>query len=484
VAAPTVTAVSPTSGAWIGGTSVTVTGTNFTGLLAVSFGGIAASAITVNSATQLTVTAKAAVPGTFDVIVTTGNGPSATSAADQFSYTAPVPVVTGLSPTSGSRSGGTTVVISGSGFTGTTSVFFGTLAATQVTVNTDSQVTATSPALETTGTVDVTVTTGYGGTSLPLPPDQFTYVLPQFFDGPVNNGASAVPKGQNLTEAELRPIVGEAVADLGAAGFDVAGLAQSTFHITSLPGLLLGATVGNSIWIDETAKGYGWYTAVSGPWSLVVGNEYRAAAGSPAAGQVDLLTVVTHELGHVLGLDSIDPATLGHDWMTATLGTGLRRYPDRFKANAVLSAAGSTLDDLPGRELGSSLQPAARPATLRAIALAQRAFADQQAPAASADGPELLRAQSAALLELPTANAAPSALRLGLPVLIGSDGSPLLVGGAGHELVIGNAGRSVMIGGFDTTLSGPGGHGDILPAVADTPGNASVLEESIADAAR
>ena len=79
--------------------------------------------------------------------MTTPAGTSATSAADQFTYTAAVaPAVTGLSPTSGSDAGGTSVTITGTGFTGATVVDFGTTAATGVTVVNDTTITATSPA--------------------------------------------------------------------------------------------------------------------------------------------------------------------------------------------------------------------------------------------------------------------------------------------------------------------------------------------------
>jgi hypothetical protein len=86
---PTVTAVSPNGGAPAGGTSVTIAGANLTGASAVAFGGNAATQFTVNSATSITATSPAEAAGTVDVTVTTGNGTSATSAADRFTYASP-----------------------------------------------------------------------------------------------------------------------------------------------------------------------------------------------------------------------------------------------------------------------------------------------------------------------------------------------------------------------------------------------------------
>jgi hypothetical protein len=82
------------------------------------------------------------------------------------------PTVTGINPTSGVLAGGASVVITGCGFTGTTSVHFGATSAS-FTFNSDSQVTATSPA-HAGGLVDVTVTTA-AGTSAIVAADQFTY---------------------------------------------------------------------------------------------------------------------------------------------------------------------------------------------------------------------------------------------------------------------------------------------------------------------
>lgn len=85
-----------------------------------------------------------------------------------------VPAISGISPTSGAPTGGTSVVITGTSFTAATAVKFGSTNATGFTVNSDTQITATSPA-GSAGTVDVTVTTA-GGTSATISADQFTFV--------------------------------------------------------------------------------------------------------------------------------------------------------------------------------------------------------------------------------------------------------------------------------------------------------------------
>jgi heme-binding NEAT domain protein len=87
--APVVTKISPTSGPAAGGTVVTITGTNLSGATAVRFGTAAATGVTC-TATSCTATSPAGT-GTVDVTVTTPGGTSATSAADKFTYTTPLP---------------------------------------------------------------------------------------------------------------------------------------------------------------------------------------------------------------------------------------------------------------------------------------------------------------------------------------------------------------------------------------------------------
>src|SRR4029453_1483370 len=70
--APSPTAVTPNSGSTLGGTKVTVTGTNFTSGVVVTFGGAAAMSTEVVSSTQLTTTTGEHASGAVDVVVSIG----------------------------------------------------------------------------------------------------------------------------------------------------------------------------------------------------------------------------------------------------------------------------------------------------------------------------------------------------------------------------------------------------------------------------
>ncbi|WP_327120539.1 IPT/TIG domain-containing protein [Nocardia sp. NBC_01730] len=198
IAAPTLTGIAPSSGPPSGGTVVVLTGTGLTGATAVSFGGTPATLFTVNSDTQITVLTPAHAAGTVLVTVTT---PGGTSNGVAFTYIA-VPTLTGIAPSSGPPSGGTVVVLTGTGLTGATAVSFGGTPATLFTVNSDTQITVLTPA-HAAGTVLVTVTTP-GGTSNGV---AFTYiavpilltVVPNV--GPVTGGAVVVLTGTGLTGA-------------------------------------------------------------------------------------------------------------------------------------------------------------------------------------------------------------------------------------------------------------------------------------------
>ena len=138
---PTVTGISPSAGPILAVTSVTITGTGFTGVTKVMFGSTAAISYTVNNATSITTTAPSG-SGTVDVKVTNTPGQSLASSADQFTYVA-APAVTGISPTDWTETGGTSVTITGTGFTGATAITFGGTAAPTYTVNSATSITVT-----------------------------------------------------------------------------------------------------------------------------------------------------------------------------------------------------------------------------------------------------------------------------------------------------------------------------------------------------
>jgi subtilase family serine protease len=83
-----------------------------------------------------------------------------------------LPVVNGVSPATGPAAGQTSVTITGTGFTGAISVGFGVTGAPQMTVDSDAQITVTSPAGS--GTVDITVVTA-AGISAVVAVDRFSY---------------------------------------------------------------------------------------------------------------------------------------------------------------------------------------------------------------------------------------------------------------------------------------------------------------------
>jgi len=168
--------ISPKTGVLGGGTSVTITGSGFTGATNVLFGATPAASFTVVSDTQITAASPAATTaGTVDVTVVNLSGTSATGTVDKFTYTT-VAAVANISPKTGVLGGGTSVTITGSGFTGATNVLFGTTPATSFTVVSDTQITAASPVATAAGAVDVTVV-NLMGTSATSAADKFTYTL-------------------------------------------------------------------------------------------------------------------------------------------------------------------------------------------------------------------------------------------------------------------------------------------------------------------
>jgi len=205
VAAPQITLVSPSSGTTSGGSFVTITGTNFTGVTAVKFGLNDAASFSFVSTTSITAATPAGVAGGVAVSVTTPGG-TATSAG-AYTYV-PAPQITSLSLTSGPTAGGTDVVIAGANFGSSaselTAVKFGGVNATSFLWLSTTQISATTPAGS--GAADVAVTIG-GSTVTST--GAFTYIAaPQITSlspntGPAAGETSVTITGVNLTGATL-----------------------------------------------------------------------------------------------------------------------------------------------------------------------------------------------------------------------------------------------------------------------------------------
>ncbi|MGP3535803.1 IPT/TIG domain-containing protein [Microbacterium sp. RD1] len=150
---PVIAALTPGTGPQTGGTVVTITGVNFTGVTRVTFDGVDGTNLVVVSDTELRVTTPAGAPGAAEVRVFS---PAGVSDPGSFVYT-PVTTVTGVTPGSGPTGGGSVVTITGQCFTGATAVLFGGTASPSFTVVSDTQIRATTPARTTVGDVTVTV---------------------------------------------------------------------------------------------------------------------------------------------------------------------------------------------------------------------------------------------------------------------------------------------------------------------------------------
>jgi hypothetical protein len=101
---------------------------------------------------------------------------------------------------------------------------------------------------------------------------------------------------------------------VGAAGsFD-------SFEIADLGSLTLGQAIGTTVLIDDNAAGFGWFVDTS-PSDDV---EFEGKIDSEVETRIDLLTVVMHELGHILGYDDVI-SEYSNDLMNSTLEAGARQ---------------------------------------------------------------------------------------------------------------------------------------------------------------
>jgi membrane-associated phospholipid phosphatase len=128
--------------------------------------------------------------------------------------------------------------------------------------------------------------------------------------------ASPAPIGETLRAGPVQPLLAEALARWQAAGTDTSVLHGIDIRIADLGGLTLGKADGNVIWLDDNAAGWGWYIDATPRDD----SEFTTPGNQGEQGRMDLLTVLEHEAGHLLGHEHEATGV-----MQATLPAGTRR---------------------------------------------------------------------------------------------------------------------------------------------------------------
>lgn len=163
----TVDTLLPGGGPTAGGATVTITGNGFAPGASVTFGGAAATSVTVVNPTQIVAVTPANAAGSRGVRVTNPNG-AANAQEPSYTYGPPsgatVPTLTGVLPNVGSPLGGARVNITGTGLIGGIAVYFGGVPSPSVSWNGSSSVFAQVPS-NVSGPVSVRIVNNDGSTA-------------------------------------------------------------------------------------------------------------------------------------------------------------------------------------------------------------------------------------------------------------------------------------------------------------------------------
>src|SRR5262249_12116292 len=101
-----------------------------------------------------------------------------------------------------------------------------------------------------------------------------------------------------LTAAQVNALLPAAFARWQAAGVDTSRLAGIDVRIADLGGTTLGLASGRTIWLDDNAAGWGWFVDPT-PGD---DSDVTTPGNQGEQNRMDLLSVLEHELGHLLSL--------------------------------------------------------------------------------------------------------------------------------------------------------------------------------------
>lgn len=198
-----------------------------------------------------------------------------------------------------------------------------------------------NPAATTVGTIAVTNFAGVAANSCSIPT-----LLAAGGEGPGAPAGSALTQAQLDTAATAARALWQKQGSLNAD--DLATLSHARFEVRDLAAGVLGQVGGATVHVDRDAAGWGWFadTTAGSDAAFAAGavrGERRAGANSLAYSRMDLLTVVMHELGHLLGRDDLAATAHPNELMTEALPTGARRT----LANSPAGSVSATIGTLP-----------------------------------------------------------------------------------------------------------------------------------------
>ncbi|MFN0193681.1 MAG: beta strand repeat-containing protein, partial [Aestuariivirga sp.] len=144
-------------------------------------------------------------------------------------------------------------------------------------------------------------------------------LVPSGDPGPALSGDGIVGAG------ELGALVDAAIARWAATGLSaaqIAALEAVEVSVGELNGLQLASFSTGQITLDDDAFGFGWFVDAT-----PLDDSEFAGSGGAAAGRMDLLTTIMHEMGHALGLSDSYALSDSGEIMYGYLMLGERRVP-------------------------------------------------------------------------------------------------------------------------------------------------------------
>ncbi len=303
--APRITSFTPQSAGV--GASLTIRGSGLRGATRVTVGGVAVSAFVVQSDSVIVATLGAGASGAVRVAT-----PIASAALEGFVFTTP-PVITAFTPSRAKV--GATIVISGSGFVGATTVTIGGVAAEIFSVDSDSRITAVAAEGTSSGAVVVLTRGGEArraGFLMDIPP-----VITALQDSIATLGDTIRIQGRNFigttevrfgtTTASARAVSFRALSDslvIAVVGSGFSG------------GVLVTTPAGTAVWrgfryLDQMTNvgqfGYGMYQpAIDSKGNIYISQEMRGVWKIEPNGKSAMVLGTPNRLAGGIAIDSND----------------------------------------------------------------------------------------------------------------------------------------------------------------------------------